>query len=585
MIRWRFVITRLVIVLVVIALLGWGLAPVAKYVTVRALESVTGAKVEIAATSIQLFPPRIHHQGLAIADPRSGKEMRDWIRADTIDFAIDGDALLHRRWVASNGRISGLQIGSQRQTSGHYEPQDDGEPLSASDTPSVLSRLLSSAADAGGDQADAIINESETVRRSKEIREQWEKEYDSLVVRARKLETQIRTVRDEARGIENPLRDWPMMEKTLAQARQARSELMNVRQAIDALPDRLQADLARLDEAKQIDLAKIDQYVPGDLSQSSDFGIDVLTQAVRDQVQQIRGYLDSGRELAGYTVVAPESERQRGVDFELDPVARPQLTIRRCQIDGLLRSGGDTYTMTGIVENLTPTPQLLVEPTRARLRLEGPEILRVEFIRDRRRGSDVDMLTLHWPQTEAKSLRLGNEHDAGISIDGGQRELWVQVQSQGERLKGRLVSKQTGVAMNLSLDPKYANTPAAKSLQSSLATVDRIEIDANFDGTWSDLDLNLNTNLGQIFRRATQEAIDGQIRASREQLAARVQQVHLENSLELRQWLGSQQSEARSLLASADKSIEEMSQKVMNEMGDADAYLGKLRSAIRGPLR
>ena len=139
--------------------------------------------------------------------------------------------------------------------------------------------------------------------------------------------------------------------------------------------------------------------------------------------------------------------------------------------------------------------------------------------------------------------------------------------------------------VDVSIDPKYASTPAAQSLQSSLATVDRIEIDANFDGTWGDLDLNLNTNLGQIFRRATQQAIDGQIRATREQLAARVQRVHLEQSLELRQWLGSQQSEARSLLASADKSIEEMSQKVMNEMGDADAYLGKLRSAIRGPLR
>ena len=587
MIRWRFVITRLVIVIAVIVLLGWGLGPFAKYVTVLTLESITGAKVEIAATSVPLVPPsiRIHYQGLAIADPRAGREMRDWLRADRIDFAIDGDALLHRRWVVDQGRISGLQIGGRREASGHYEAQTDSEPTSASDSPSMLSRLLSSAADAAGDQADAIISESETVRRSKEIRQQWEQEYESLVVRARKLETQIRTVRDEARGIENPLRDWPILEKTLAQARQARSDLMNVREAIDSLPNRLQADLARLDEAKQIDLEKIDQYVPGDLAQSSDFGIDVLTQAVRDQIQQVRGYLDSGRDLAGYTVVAPEAARERGVDYDLEAVQRPQLMIRHCQIDGLLRSGGDDYTMTGIIANLTPTPALLAQPTRLRLRLEGPEILRVEFIRDRRRGADVDMLTLHWPQTEAKSLRLGNPHDAGIAIEGGQRELWVQVQSQGEQLKGRLVSKQTGVAMTLSLDPKYARTPAAQSLQSSLATVDRIEIDANFDGTWSDLDLNLNTNLGQIFRRATQAAIDGQIHASRQLLAARIQQVHLEQSLELRQWLGSQQTEARSLLASADKSIEEMSQKVMNEMGNADAYMGKLRSAIRGPLR
>ena len=64
-----------------------------------------------------------------------------------------------------------------------------------------------------------------------------------------------------------------------------------------------------MDEAKQIDLAKVDQYVPGDLSQSSNFGIDLMTHAIRDQINRVRDYMDSGRTLANYTVVAPENER------------------------------------------------------------------------------------------------------------------------------------------------------------------------------------------------------------------------------------------------------------------------------------
>ena len=120
---------------------------------------------------------------------------------------------------------------------------------------------------------------------------------------------------------------------------------------------------------------------------------------------------------------------------------------------------------------------------------------------------------------------------------------------------------------------------------SGLRNIDRIEIDANFAGTWKDIDLRLNTNLGQILQRASQHAIDGQIRQSRQRLAAEVEKAHMEQTLALRQWLGSQQSAARSLLASADKSIEEMSQKVLDEVGDADAYLGRLRGAIRGRLK
>ncbi|MCG8650837.1 MAG: TIGR03545 family protein [Pirellulales bacterium] len=584
MIRWRFVITRLVVVIAVLVLLRWGLGPVVNYVTIGSLESITGAKVEIAQTRVGLFPPRVHYFDFAVADPRADKEMRDAFRAKSIDLVIDGEALLGRRWVANNGSITGVEIGAKRETSGHDAPQQDEEPVSASDSPSVLGRLLSAATDEMGRQAGAVADSLETVRRSQQIRARWEQQFDTLVSRARNLEKQIRAVRDEARGIENPLRDWPRLDRTLDQAKQARHELMSVRQAINALPEQLQADLARLDEAKKIDLARAEQFIPVDLNASGDFGIDMLTEAIQNQVQQIRGYLDNGRTLANYTVIAPESERGRGVTHDLELNKRPKVMVRRCEVGGLMRSNGVAYTMTGILENLTPTPQLLAEPTRARLRLEGPEVMRVEYVRDRRNGADVDLMTLHWPQTEAKPLRLGSPHDAGIAVQGGRRELWVQIKSEGDRLSGRLVSKQTGLSMNLSVPARYADTPAAQSLQASLAAVDRIEVDASFEGTWKDLDFRLQTNLGQVFRQATQDMIDGQIRASRAQLVAEINQAHLQQTQELRQWLNQRQSEARSLLVSADKSIEEMSQKVLDEVGDADAYLGKLRTAIRGRL-
>ena len=83
----------------------------------------------------------------------------------------------------------------------------------------------------------------------------------------------------------------------------------------------------------------------------------------------------------------------------------------------------------------------------------------------------------------------------------------------------------------------------------------------------------------------TQDAINGQMLATKKKMTEKIEEAHLEQTLELRKWLSSRQSEARTLLASADKTIEEMSRKVVDEIGDADAYLGKLRSAIEGRLR
>ncbi|MCH5372998.1 MAG: TIGR03545 family protein, partial [Planctomycetes bacterium] len=350
-------------------------------------------------------------------------------------------------------------------------------------------------------------------------------------------------------------------------------------------PQRMQADLAQLDRARRNDLAQVERYVPEDFRESGELGVDIMVAAVRHQIERIQDYLDQGRRLADYTVVAPESDRIRGVDHDLQLDDRPAVMIRRCEIGGTMRADGTLYAVTGILENLTPSPELLAEPTRARLRLEGPELIRLEYVCDRRDQQAIDLITLHWPQRQAKPMRLGDQEDAGIMIQGGQRELWVQVRKENDRIEGRLVSKQTGVNLDLSVDPRYATSAAVVSLQESLAAVDRIEVDAHFEGTWRDLDLNLNTNLGRILREAANEAIAGQVRAAKLQLANTIDETYRAQIGELQQWLGSRQSEARELVASADKSIEEMSQKVLDEVGDADAYLGRLRGAIRGRLK
>lgn len=585
MIRWRFVLTRLIVVVAILALLRWGLGPVANYATTRAVQSVTGARVDIASAQVGLFPPRIQYNDVRVADPRDDKEMRDAIRAEVIDLVIDGDALLHRRWVASEGRITGLQIGAARATSGALDPP---EVIRSSDDdgPSMLGQLINAQTDKLSAEAEGLVDNLETLRRSKEIRRRWETEYESMVVRARALEQKIRSIRDRARGIDNPLRDIVELERTLAEARDARSELLAVRQAMDALPNQLQRDLASLDEAKRIDIAKVDKYIPGDLTNASEFGVDIITDAVRDQIRQVKSYLDGGKTLANYTVVAPESVRNRGVDYDLDRLKRPEMMIRQCEVSGIMRISGDLYTMTGIVNNMTPTPDRLEEPTRARLRLEGPEVVRAEYVRDRRAGANVDLLTLHWPEMEAKPMRMGDSSEVGLAVNGGKRELWVQIRTEGDAIEGRFVSKQTGMQIDLNVDPKFNQTAGVTSMRDSLAAVDRIEIDANFAGTWRDFDMKLNTNLGQVMRRATQDAIDLQLDQTKQLMTAKIEKAHQDQTAALRDWLANNASEARTLLASADKTIEEMSEKILGQAGNAEDLLGsRLRSMIQTKLR
>ncbi len=584
MIRWRFLLTRLIIAVAILMILTLGLGPVASYVTVAGLQVSTGARAEIGSTTVRLFPPSLRFTDVHVADPRDGKELRDAFMADSIDLSIDGDALLRRRWVIREGKISGLQIGSQREASGHF----DVEPEVADDSagPSMIGQMLSQATAGLADRATEIGDNLETVKTGDEIRRRWKTQYEVLVKQARDLEKRVKKIRDTAKGIDNPLRDWPELERTLAEARTAREELLQIREAMDKMPGQFRGDLVKLEEARQADLAKVDAYVPGDLSESKNFGVDLISAQIHRNLTQLRGYLDNGRTLANYTVVAPDSQRVRGENFDfLGTRRRPEMLIEQCQVDGLMRADGKTYSLTGLIENMTPQPEYLAEPTRARLLLEGPETVKVDYIRDRRQGTLNDRLTLHWPQMRADPMRLGDGKNVAVAVNGGQREVWVQLDSQGDQVQGRLVSKQMGVNMHLDVDGKAANSAAVISMNQSLASVKSIEVDAAFHGDWKKLDLELKTNLGDVFGDAVEDAIAKQLEDSKVKLAAKIDNAHREQMLQLREWMSKQQTEAQSMLASADRSIEEMSQKVIADVGYADSYLGKLGTAFGKSLR
>ncbi|KAA5545272.1 TIGR03545 family protein [Roseiconus nitratireducens] len=586
MIRWRYLLTRLLVVAVILMLLRFGMAPVASYVTVAGLQTATGAKVDIGKTDVGLFPPRVRYEQVRVADPRNGKAFRDAFRADEIELSIDGEALLRRRWVAREGRITGLQIGTRREQTGQFEDEDEPIYTPSSKSSGALGKLLGGMTGQLQRQAEQAVADLETVRRSEEIKTRWESDYRQLVSRAKVLENQVREIRDSAREIDNPLRDWQTLDRTLATANEARAELKSVRNAIDAMPQRFRSDLASLEQAKQRDLERIDQYVPGDLGDSKNFGVDLISEAVREKIAGIRSYWEGGRALAGYTVVAPESQRSRGIDVDLLAGKRqPDILIRRCEVSGMMRADGNAYALSGVVENMTPQPEYLAEPLHARLELDGPQLVRVDYVRDRRSGNDVDLLTLHWPQSDAPAMSLGRDSDASLAVRGGKREVWVQLRSEGQQIQGRFVSKLTGVRMAMQVDSKYASLPALQSIEQSLAAVDTIEIDAGFNGTWELMKMDMNTNLGQVFQGATEQAVASQLAASKQALSEKVDRICQNQQLQLREWFNQQEGQARQLVAKADQLVEQLGEKMLGQVDPAEVTLGRMQQIFKGKLR
>ncbi len=275
-------------------------------------------------------------------------------------------------------------------------------------------------------------------------------------------------------------------------------------------------------------------------------------------------------------------ERHRGEHIQLVAQQQPSVLIRHCELSGLLRSGGKPYQLTGILENLTPQAKLRQDPMRARLRLQGEETIRLEYVRDDSAEIAHEVLTMHWPEIQPPTLRLGSSDNLKLDVRDGRLELWVQLDTRGEQLTGRLVSRRAETQINLQAPEKVARTPMFGTLHNALAGVDQIEIDAQFQGTWSDLDVDVSTNLTGILNTAVREATALQIAATREKMEAEINRIHARELTELQQWLVSQQTKSNELLTQADSTVQEISRKVLSETGKADAYLGRLRGNLPG---
>lgn len=583
MIRWKFVAFRLLVVVAFLLLVRYTAAPIAHYMIVRSLEASVGAKVEIASTEVGLFPPRINVTGLAIADPR--KEMRNAVEVETVLLQIDGSALLRRRYEVSTAKLSGIRIGGHRTTSGRLEVVEP-EVTEEDQGPSMISQLFDQYTGDLEASAKDFRDNLATVNEAKRLRGYWSQEYDSLRNLSKQIETDIRTIRDSAKSIDNPLRDLPALQETLQKAEQVKVQLVSMRQRLDALPSRIRGDMASLQNAKRIDQQKVAEMLPIDLSDSgANLGPELLGELVRSQVQQVREYFESGKSIAEVTVASPNFDRARGQTIELGNHKGPNWLVRQCQVDGYLSVDSDEYKLKGVIENITTDKVAQEGPLHARLRLEGPQVVRIDFQRfyATKEGTNApprDHLKIHWPELDLPAKKVGSSKQVALSVDGGKLQMWVELDVQGENVTGRLVSQQTKTHVDLIAKPELERHVIVQSLRRSLADIHTVDVDARFVGTWRKLDMDISTNLTNQLSQGVRQAAYETVAAARTRLAEEVEQQYQRQLQELEQWLSTQQGEARQLLAQADEVVEKFSKQAVAQLGSPDAYLGKLRSSF-----
>ena len=114
MIRWNYLLPRLVILILLILSIRIAANPVFKTILTASLETMFNAQVDIDESEINFFPPQINISRIEIADPRKAKGDSNLIKADAIKLHLDLESLLHRELVIKEASIHGILLDSDR---------------------------------------------------------------------------------------------------------------------------------------------------------------------------------------------------------------------------------------------------------------------------------------------------------------------------------------------------------------------------------------------------------------------------------------------------------------------------------------
>ena len=590
MIRWNYLLPRLVILILLILSIRIAANPVFKTILTASLETMFNAQVDIDESEINFFPPQINISRIEIADPRKDKRDSNLIEADAIKLHLDLDSLLHRELVIKEASIHGILLDSDRERSERLLKEDE-KPKSQVDPSSV--NLLTAFSDIGV-QAKKLANKKiadlHITQEMLRIRQAWAEDFSNLQEQIRNVEQSAIALVNEKDPLGNPLRTVETIEKTLEDLQEKQRNLLSIHKQIKNIPLKIQQDQQALLQAKEDDQRDLHEQLALPSLRSETITMAMLEEASLQLVEEATEYLQYGQKIAAYTVVPPKTSRHRGTNFALAPNQGQSAIVNHCEISGHLRHRGVLHLLNGKIENFPRGQTAMTEPCRLKLSLQGKDLISLEHAFQAQENQRISQITVHWPKGMSEHNNFGNPKKTGISWTAANRELWIQIrknESDGNDaiISGRIVNVQRDTKLIVNHSDEHAANALSKNFQNRIRSINNIQFDISFSKERDGWKLNPKTDLPQQLLEISNQCIEDGVATYQMQLNDRVEKIYDEQNRAFELWLITKRREISRNYESAIARMDEIQGALISGPEQARAYLSRLKTDVRSSVK
>jgi uncharacterized protein (TIGR03545 family) len=528
---------------------------------------------------------------------------RNRVQIGTINFRMLWDALLRGKVVINEASINDVQIDTPRKSPGRVLPvkaSEDGEGVGEK----VLAQMQEefsgnvvgdlAAIAAGADPKEQLGAIGENIRSSAYVDElqksldgknqQWQsrmaampkgEEFNALQQRLARVKLDnfqdIAQLQASLKELESIRNEFDAKSKSVSETGSALgSETGAFRASFSELDKIVKDDVSALQA--RMHLPSLDSRT---LSRAL-FGMDILgkLQQARGYMVQARSYMPAKSEKKQEVVV---HKRAKGHDYVYgQPNSYPPFWLRKALISSRLERGESD--LSGEILDLSTDQAMVGRPMTATLKGNFPQ----QGISGIKAALVIDHRTP--VPRESMLMEVGRYAVAGRSlVSSPSVELGFSKADNAAKFSAELSEDNVDVRMNsqftnVAFETKAQSDVVREMMNSSVAGLSAVNLNAQVSGTWSNLDWQISTNLADALSKGMQRYLQGKMDEARARIEAQVN----EKTDAKRKQLYARQGEIESALKSGLSSRQAQIDKVRAEFDSARNKLEASKNALLG---
>jgi uncharacterized protein (TIGR03545 family) len=392
--------------------------------------------------------------------------------------------------------------------------------------------------------------------------QRWPAEYQQMDARISNLQQQVdhlKSAYEEAR--DNPLRALEESQQTVQQIASLQQAPGQLRQEVQRLAAQAQVDRRAMDEARQRDMQRIREKAElKNLVSTQELVQYLVGDEWARRIESLLGWLDRAQTSLGSGETAEQIPPRRGEDILFPGLTpRPDFLIRWLLVDGEANIGRERVPFAGAVTDITTEPKIHGRPTVLKLQSTDDGDMKLFAVIDGTGDTSHSRVVFSAPQLPQPTTTLGRSDQLAVDVAPGNANLWAQIEvAGGSDLTGRILFRRDEVQLTPQVNADYQNKLLTDAWQRGFEDVSNLQAAVDLSGTLVKPKWKIKTNLEEQLASGINAALQQELAARQQQLAAEAQAEIDKHTTQFNQLIAEKQQELIGKLNLGEQELNEL---------------------------